>query len=234
MKKLIYLVLALVLIPAGIYAAGLGLSTWDALTGTVASDDLMAITNVDVLTGSTDGTSEKITVGELQDFFEGATNTWTGTNTFSGTVNLPAAIDLPAESVDSDDYVDGSIDAEHIASYTLSPIILAEPDQLQPIADAWPLYQFLGETYPSGVTITSIHVKTSATNTDVLNFEEWAQTGTSATATVEEITLSGTYTEDDGTLADADIAADGWLYVDLPASPTDIGWIAITISFTSQ
>lgn len=120
--------------------------------------------------------------------------------------------------------------------HVLSPIIMAEPDQLQPIADAWPLYQFLAEKYSSGVTITSIHVKTSAACTDALNFEEWAQQGTSAASTVETFTLSGTYTEDDGTLADADIAADGWLYVDLvdAGAGCDIGWFAITISFIEQ
>jgi hypothetical protein len=164
------------------------------------------------------------------------TNTHSGTETFTGTVNLPSSITLPDNSVDSDQYVDGSIGAAHIASYTLSPIVIAEPDVVQTIADAWPLYQFLAESYPSGVTITSIHVKTSAACTDTLNFEEWAQQGTSATSTVEAITLSGTYTEDGGTLADADIAADGWLYVDLvdAGAGCDVGWMSITISFVSQ
>jgi hypothetical protein len=120
----------------------------------------------------------------------------------------------------------------HTHELVLSPIILAEPDQLQPISDAWPLYHFIAEVYPSGVTITSIHISTSATCTDALNFEEWGQGATSATSTVEAITLSGTHTEDDGTLADASIAADGWLYVDLPATPTDIAFMAITVSFT--
>ena len=176
---------------------------------------------------------------------EGAANTWTGTNTFSGTVNLPAAVVLPDDSVktatiddaqvDSNHYVDNSIDAEHIASYTLSPIIIAEPDVVQTIADAWPLYQFLAETYPSGVTVTSIHVKTSAACTDALNFEYWTQTGTSASATVDALTLSGTYTEDGG-IDSANIAADGWLYVDLvdAGAGCDVGWMAITISFVSQ
>ena len=82
-----------------------------------------------------------------------------------------------------------------------------------------------------GVTIDAIHITTSATCTDVLNFEEWAQDGTSATSTVEEITLSGTFTEDDGTLADASIAADGRLMVDLPATPTDIAFYEITVIY---
>ena len=113
------------------------------------------------------------------------------------------------------------------------PIVLAEPDQLQPIADAWQLMYFPAEQYPYGVTITALHISTSATCTDALNFEEWSNNGTawSTDATVEAITLSGTFTEDDGTLADSAIAADAYLYVDLPASPTDIGSYEITVCY---
>ena len=109
---------------------------------------------------------------------------------------------------------------------------LSEPDQLQPISDAWRIAYFPAEVYPSGVTINSIHITTSATCTDVLNFEEWTQSGTTSSSTVESITLSGTFTEDDGTLADASIAADGRLMVDLPATPTDIAFMEIAITFT--
>lgn len=131
---------------------------------------------------------------------------------------------------------DNSVDANHISTFTLSPIVLAEPDTLQGISDAWPLYHFIAETYPSGVTITSIHITTSSTCTDVLNFEEWSNDGStwSTDATVENITLSGVHTEDDGILADANVAADSWLYIDLDDSPTDINYMSITISFTSQ
>ena len=108
-----------------------------------------------------------------------------------------------------------SHDLGDVGTVVLSPIILAEPDILQPISDAWPLVHFPAESYPSGVTITSIHISTSATCTDALNFEEWSNNGTawSTDSTVEAITLSGTHTEDDGTLADASIAADAWLYL---------------------
>ena len=109
--------------------------------------------------------------------------------------------------------------------------VLAEPDQLQPISDAWLIAYFPAETYPSGVTIDAIHITSSATCTDVLNFEEWAQDATSSSSTVEEITLSGTFTEDDGTLTDAAVAADGRLMVDLPATPTDIGFLEITVIY---
>lgn len=130
---------------------------------------------------------------------------------------------------------DSSVESRHLESITLSPIILAEPDQLQGISDTWPLYQFLAETYPSGVTITSIHVSSSSTCSDTLNFEEWSNNGASWSIddTVDALVLSGTHTEDAG-IDSANVAADAWLYVDLDDSPTDINYLSITISFTSQ
>ena len=91
---------------------------------------------------------------------------------------------------------------------------------------------FPAEQFPSGATITALHIQTSATCTDALNFEEWANGGTSSSSTVEAITLSGTSTEDDGTLADSAIAADANLYVDFPASPTDIAFYMVTVCYT--
>ena len=130
---------------------------------------------------------------------------------------------------------DAVVGSQHMESITLSPIILAEPDALQGISDAWPLFHFIAETYPSGVTITSIHVSTSTTCTDTLNFEEWSNNGTtwSVDDTVDALILSGTHTEDAG-VDSANIAADAWLYVDLDDSPTDINYLSITISFVSQ
>lgn len=113
---------------------------------------------------------------------------------------------------------------------------LMEPDQIQGVSDAVPLLEFPIERYPSGVTINDIIVNTSAACIDVLNFEEWSNNGTawSTDGTVEEdMTLSGTRTEDDG-IDTAAIAADAWLFVDLEASGDDIAYMTFTITFTPQ
>jgi len=174
----------------------------------------------DVTFGGTNVTSYSDLVGILD------SEDWnfSGTATFSGTVNLPAAISFPAQS----------IDADNLHSITSSPIIFAEPDQIQPISDAWPVMCFPDETYPGGVTITAIQVTTSETCADTLIFEEWAQGATIATSTVEVVTLSGTFTEDDGVLADASLARDACLYVDLPATPTDIAYYSVVVTFTAN
>lgn len=49
-------------------AGGLGLSTWEALTGDLASGDLLGITDVSDTTQSSDGTSKKIVVTDLLDY----------------------------------------------------------------------------------------------------------------------------------------------------------------------
>jgi len=152
------------------------------------------------------------------------------TITFNLNADVVDETKIADDGVDSEHYNDRSVDSVHINSYSDSTV-LAEPDQLQPISDAWLIKYFPAETFPSGVTIDAIHITTSATCTDVLNFEEWTQSGTSSSSTVEEITLSGTFTEDDGTLSDASIAADGRLMVDLPATPTDIAFYEITVIY---
>jgi hypothetical protein len=111
------------------------------------------------------------------------------------------------------------------------PVILAEPDELQPIADVWTIQTFPAEMYPGGFEITAIQMMTPTNNSDSLNFEEWTNTGTFAlVGTVETIAFDGDhFAEDDGTLADSIIAADGILRVDLPATPTDVESYEITV-----
>ena len=168
----------------------------------------------------------------------GTLNVTLGGYTASRAVEINPSGELITSAVTSTElnYLDGVTKniQDQLDLITPDPIILAEPDQLQPIADAWPVFHFLAERYLSGVTITSIHVSTASACTDVLNFEEWSNDGSSWTtdSTVEQITLSGVHTEDDGTLSDASIAADSWLYVDLPDTPTDTPYYSITISFT--
>jgi hypothetical protein len=105
-------------------------------------------------------------------------------------------------------------------------VTLATPNDLQSENDWWPLKKFVAEQFPGGVVIKAIHISTSAACTDDLNFEECSDETCGTPSTVEAITLSGTHTEDDGTLADANIAADALLVVDLDGTtPCDISFM---------
>jgi hypothetical protein len=67
----LYLVFLFFGLPALVYAAaGVGFSTWTVLGGAPASGDLMALTDIDDLTGSDDGTSKSMTVGNLQTYMQ--------------------------------------------------------------------------------------------------------------------------------------------------------------------
>ncbi len=114
---------------------------------------------------------------------------------------------------------------------TMPPVIIYEPDEVAGIDDEVPLYFFPEETYPHGVTIRSIHISSSATCTDPLNFEEWTNVP-AVESTVEAVTLSGTYTEDDGVLTNDQIDTDSWLYVDLDDTMDDVAFITITVTIT--
>jgi len=112
-------------------------------------------------------------------------------------------------------------------------VTLATPDELQGEDDWWPLKKFPAESYPFGVVIKAIHISTSATCTDALNFEECSDETCGTVSTVEAITLSGTQTEDDGTLSDPNIAADAFFGVDLVDAQggCNIAWMHITYCY---
>ena len=122
---------------------------------------------------------------------------------------------------------DQLIPTSAIEGFTVTKVIW-EPDQKALVNRNHLIGYFPAEIYPDGVTVDALHITSSATSTDVLNFQEWTQSGTSSSSTIEQITLSGTFTEDDGTLSDNEVAADGRLMVNLPASPTNIDFLEIT------
>lgn len=115
-----------------------------------------------------------------------------------------------------------------------SSFTLLEPDLIAAVADELLLFHVPTEAYPNGITIRDIIVSTSSTCTDIIALEEKSNNGTSisAVSTIESITLSGTRTEDDGSLTDSSIAADNYVYVDFDASPDNINYMTITITFT--
>lgn len=152
-----------------------------------------------------------------------------GDNIGAATATTPSPNDNDT-SVATTAYVQTELTAERQEVKTFT---LAEPDILQGIADDWVLFQFLAEKYPSGVTITSIHISGAAAYTsETFLFEHWDDAAGSTQATIESITSSAITTEDDGTLTDATIPADYFFVVNLDDTPEDKAYVAITISFT--
>jgi hypothetical protein len=147
--------------------------------------------------------------------------------------------DATAEiAYDSDDFAYESYDGTNSRFYATrtkcESFPLLEPDTAQGVQAVVTLKHFVAEQFPGGVTVEAIHISTSATCTDDLSFEEWSNNGTawSETAVIEAITLSGTHTEDDGTLADAAIAADSYIRLELDATtPCDIGQMTPTVCY---
>ena len=113
----------------------------------------------------------------------------------------------------------------------LPPVVIEEPDQVQGISDTQPLYSFPAEQYPVGVVIEAIHIWTSATCTDTIDFREYSNNGTTWTNQnqIESITLSGVFTEDDGTLVDNTVAADREIWINMDNATDDISWLKIQV-----
>lgn len=165
-----------------------------------------------------------------------ALGTDTTGNYAAGDAEGGAATSTAANSVDSDAYVDGSIDPEHlsVAVRTESETFtILEPDVAQGITDFVVLKHFPAEKYPSGVTMVSIHIAATASYTsEAFNFEETA-TLAGGGSTIETITITGAAAgEDDGTFSDGAIAADSYIVVDLDDTPEDMAMIAITMTWT--
>jgi hypothetical protein len=93
------------------------------------------------------------------------------------------------------------------------------------------MYSFPAEQYPAGVVIEAIHIWTSTASTDVIDFREYSNNGTAWTneSQIEQITLSGVFTEDDGSLADNTIAVDREIWINMDDSTDDIAWLKIQV-----
>jgi len=71
-KVIVIITAVTLLLSAIVFAAGLGLSTWTAVTEAIVDADLFAITDVSDETGSTSGTSKKATGTQLKTYFNRA------------------------------------------------------------------------------------------------------------------------------------------------------------------
>lgn len=98
-----------------------------------------------------------------------------------------------------------------------------DPDTIQGTEDAVPIFPVEVEAFPFGITLVDVGIKTDASSSYTVNFEEWTSPTDGSPSTIESVaTSSSTEAEDDGTLSDASIAAGSIIYVDLPSTGIDM------------
>lgn len=106
------------------------------------------------------------------------------------------------------------------ASRVLQPLLrcdktIWDPDGMQTSEDAVPLMRVEVEWAPFGITIVDIFLAADASNSTTYTLEEWTDPTTWG-SDIEGCAFSAsTEFEDDGTLADASIAAGSYVFIDL-------------------
>jgi len=132
-----------------------------------------------------------------------------------------------------DDFIEFYSSASRAVGALISETFsIVEPDTIQGITDDVVLKHFMADAYPHGVTIKDIAISASSAYTsETFLIEEWDDRAGSTQTTVESITISSQYQEDDGTLSDASIAADAFLVVNLDDTPEDIAEVEITVTY---
>lgn len=168
------------------------------------------------------------------------------------TLSLPATIDLGGKTSfeipngtnptvdaigelawDSDDYAlrvyNGSA-AYSIPINKTAQATIIEPEKVQAIIDAVSILSVESSWAPFGITLVKVGIKTNASSSYSVNFEEWTSPTDGSPATIETVaTSSTTEAEDDGTLTDASIAAGSIIKIDLPT--TDIAELTVWVVY---
>ncbi len=106
-------------------------------------------------------------------------------------------------------------------------ITLLEPDVIQTVSDAIPIFTVDSYNYPDGIQITAIRLATSASSSASYNIEEWISPTDGTPATIDAIATSASSETTETTITDGAVAAGGYVFVDLDT--TDIAWAKITI-----
>jgi len=109
---------------------------------------------------------------------------------------------------------------------------IVKPDAVN---DTVALFYVSPAMYPSGITITRLDLYTgNSTGTYALQFEEWETSGlTARTGYIDTLTIANDSAHvHSTTFMDANIAANGSIWVIVPA--TDVDWIGGAITFTKD
>ena len=147
-------------------------------------------------------------------------------SSLSGTINFDDDVAIVGTlSMDSTFEIDGrKVNGLRSPCWTL-----AEPENIQSVFDAVPLLSVEATTYPGGIEITGVYLKTSTSSTYSVNLEKWSDPEDASPDTLTTITTSSNsevyeVPDTEGTVGTSEI-----IKADLPAD--DIDWSQICIDF---
>ena len=183
--------------------------------------------------------SAKATKAALDAKAAKAGDTYTGAHDFGGatSVEVPNGANPTTDAagevaVDTDDhFLEFYSDASRVAvtKYT-AQMTIWDPDTIQAIEDAVPLLAVEADWAPHGITIVDCGWKSDAAVTMTIGFEEWTSPADGSPSTIEDVTSASDVTEqaDDGTLADAAVAAGSIVMIDLDTDALNYVQVWIT------
>jgi len=157
---------------------------------------------------------------------------------FTTSINIPNGADPTVDAdgelaYDTNDeclrVYDGANDRS-IATVYYAYMVIYDPDGIQPTEDAIDIMEAHADWAPFGITLVSCGIKTDASSTYSVDFEEWTSPADGSPSAIETVATSSTLeAEDDGTLTDSAIAAGSIVYADLPA--TDIDKLTVWVTY---
>jgi len=196
----------------------------------------------------TDGTAKKvqatgISIDDSNNITGIAGITATGVLNFGGATSFEVpngtnpTTDAAGEiAVDTDHGAYGGIEIYGATGSAVLPTVhlitktVYDPDGIQSTADAIPLFAVEAEAFEHGITLLDCGIKTNASSSYTVNFEEWTAPDDGSPSTIESVaTSSSLEAEDDGTLTDAAIAAGSIIYADLP--DTNIAMLVLWFTY---
>jgi len=105
---------------------------------------------------------------------------------------------------------------------------IAYPDSLM---DDIRIAEFPATLYPNGVTLTYLSISASASCTDTHIFEEWSDMIGTSQSTVHSLAISGAVRAETSSPTDDEIAAGGYLNLNMDDSTDDLDLILVTYRF---
>jgi len=107
---------------------------------------------------------------------------------------------------------------------------IIEPDRLQAISDALPMFPIEAHEFPHGIVIDEVFVKSSSTDPMTIGIENWSDPSGTITSEIVSVTVSGVYeASDTPTGSDGIIENDEIIMINLDT--TDVDWVNITVLY---
>jgi len=126
-------------------------------------------------------------------------------------------------------YLGSSTDVVYGKLLKQKSITIMEPDKVQAVSDAIPMFAVETDEYPHGIEIAQVYLKTDANSTLSVNLESWTDP---ADASPSTLTTVATSTSDEVNEApDTDGTVAGGKIVMLDLDTTDVNWVQVTIVY---